>query len=99
MENTSEILLDDVMSCLSNETRRGILAALRATDPGEGVDESALDTRTTEVSAVATRHVHLPKLEEAGLVEWDPDDTVVFRGPNFEEAVQLLSAIEEPRKH
>lgn len=93
MENTSETWLDDVMSCLSNETRRGILAAVRATDPGTGVNEGVLVQRTVDVSAVSTRHVHLPMLEAVGLIEWDRGDGVIARGGRFDEAIPLLDAI------
>nr|WP_135854561.1 hypothetical protein [Halorussus salinus] len=38
------------------------------------------------------RHVHLPKLAEAGIVTYDPDlgDGVVDEGPEFETAVDFL---------
>lgn len=39
---------------------------------------------------IALRHNHLPKLEDAGLIEWDPDAGTVSRGPQFEEVEPLL---------
>lgn len=44
-------------------------------------------------------HTHLPKLEAEDVVEWDPHDQIVSRGPAFEEiepALRTLAA-NEPR--
>ncbi|MFB6150614.1 MAG: hypothetical protein ABEJ40_02295 [Haloarculaceae archaeon] len=43
--------------------------------------------------AVRLRHVHLPKLAAAGLVEWDRDAGAVSRGPRFGEAEPLLELL------
>lgn len=40
-------------------------------------------------------HIHLPKLEAEGVIEWDRETGTVSRGPAFEEiesALQLLAA-------
>jgi hypothetical protein len=39
---------------------------------------------------VALRHVHLPKLDEADLIDWDSDAGTVARGPRFAEAEPFL---------
>ncbi|PCR90492.1 transcriptional regulator [Natrinema ejinorense] len=35
-------------------------------------------------------HVHLPKLEADGFINWDKEDHVVTKGPNFEEIRPLI---------
>lgn len=35
-------------------------------------------------------HVHLPKLEDSGLIEWDSEAGTVSRGPAFEEVEPVL---------
>lgn len=47
--------------------------------------DQSLDRLDMELS-----HVHLPKLEDSGLVEWDSEAGTVFRGPAFEEAEPVL---------
>lgn len=39
-------------------------------------------------------HVHLPMLDEAGIVDYDPNlaDGVIEKGPEFETAVELVDA-------
>lgn len=39
------------------------------------------------------RHVHLPKLEEEGLIDWNRESNVVARGPDFEEIEPLLELL------
>jgi len=42
-------------------------------------------------------HVHLPKLDDYGFVEWDRDDRVVTTGPRFDEVRPLLEFVAERR--
>lgn len=42
---------------------------------------------------VELRHVHLPKLESAGVIDWDQDDDSVSRGPTFEQYEPALRAL------
>ena len=39
-------------------------------------------------------HVHLPKLERYGCVEWDRRTKDVAKGPNFEEIRPVLELLE-----
>jgi hypothetical protein len=46
-------------------------------------------------STIRLRHNHLPRLEDAGYIEWDREAETVSRGPAFDEiepAIRLLSA-------
>ena len=42
-------------------------------------------------------HLHLPKLDDAGVLAYDPDEQLVRRGSQFESAISLLSAITDHR--
>jgi hypothetical protein len=77
-----------VYGALASDTRRDVLQFLAHTTAGT-TDTEALaeqlcseddprlvDQELTRIE-VQLRHVHLPKLDEAGLVQWDPDEDVV----------------------
>lgn len=40
------------------------------------------------------REVHLPMLEEAGIIEWNRETGEISKGPNFDEVEPLLEAME-----
>lgn len=46
---------------------------------------------------VRMHHIHLPKLAEYGLIEWDRDENVVTKGPRFEDVQLLLTGLERQR--
>lgn len=83
---------DAIISCLTNERRLALLSVLEAraeaVDRGELAVEVAALGAGGEPSESAVRdverdlgHVHLPKLDEVGLVDYDPAAaTVSFRG-------------------
>ncbi|AUV80947.1 hypothetical protein C2R22_04130 [Salinigranum rubrum] len=80
--------LDDYLQLLGNEQRRQLLQALLGSegpvtvDPGDPAAHARL------------YHIHLPKLESAGLVDWNRRGGTVVRGPAFDDIVPLLEAIE-----
>jgi hypothetical protein len=79
---------DGLMRALSDARRRELLTALRDEDhirPFPGDERS----RTIQL-----HHVHLPLLEEAGLVAWDRDSGVVRRGEGFEAVEPILTALD-----
>jgi len=91
---------DEVFEALSNEHRRTLLLALSESGPqvvaetasvGEAAGALPLDWKTR----VTMQHVHLPKLEEDGFVDWDEDTGTVSRGPQFEEIRPLLECVAE----
>jgi DNA-binding transcriptional ArsR family regulator len=81
---------DSVYSALAERHRRRILGYLRQADPPTPVDEvvAALSTpdrtdtgRDEGTLRLRLHHVELPKLDEAGLVDWDREaETVALTG-------------------
>lgn len=78
---------------LSDPLRRRLLVALHesTTDGSEPlVDPDLLEERALEL-----HHTHLPRLADAGYVEWEISPLVVRRGPRFDEIAPLLDALDE----
>ena len=87
-------LVDEHLAVMAHAVRRRLLLRLR---DGE-VDEASF-CRELEARDVATdplvglRHVHLPKLDAEGVIEWDREENRVRQGPAFEEIEPLLAAL------
>lgn len=62
-DRTTEITLDELVSTITSRN----LAGSEATDPAA----------TKKRIKIALHHVHLPKLDDAGVVEYDPDARTV----------------------
>ena len=79
-DGTSIAEPDDLFDTLANADRRFVLAHLsqRETGPTLGSLAAALAAKSDELpdkeARIALHHVHLPKLEAAGLLEYD--DTI-----------------------
>lgn len=86
---------DELFAVLSNANRRFVLAHLaqRGTPPTLDPLAAALaewsDDLSHEDARIALHHVHLPKLEDAGLVEYD--DTVALT----DDAADSLDLVED----
>jgi DNA-binding transcriptional ArsR family regulator len=84
---------DAVVDCVAEARRQTVLAVLESrSDPlTRTALAAAVATRDANGTPAADRvdavrvelhHVHLPKLDDAGLVDYDPeDDEVTYRGP------------------
>ncbi|WP_202614403.1 DUF7344 domain-containing protein [Halostella litorea] len=66
---------------------RADVAAEVAARRGDGIREAVDDRRRKRVE-VRLRHNHLPKLADAGLLEYDPTSTMVALSPDAEDAVR-----------
>lgn len=80
---------------LASVHRRRTLLTLRRDNPRGTGELADRDDRTTEIELV---HVHLPRLEDAGYVDWDREDGTVTRGPQFAEIEPLLEVLVENRE-
>ncbi len=66
------------------------IAALEAGEPPDSVGEPHLSRVVTSL-----RHNHLPKLAEAGVVQWNQSGSRVRLGENAEDAVGVVDAVFE----
>lgn len=84
---------------LSHPLRHRILVALNDHDPRERSEfiseEFAGNRDEAERLNIEIRHNHLPKLDDAGFVDWDRETDTVARGTRFEELSSLLVFIED----
>ncbi|ELY56720.1 hypothetical protein C491_11975 [Natronococcus amylolyticus DSM 10524] len=88
-----------MLDVLANKYRRRVLVALLEHNPQDDhnpqiPDDVTLGTGDLESLMISMRHTHLPKLEEAGFIEWDRETNVVRKGPQFEEIRPLLELME-----
>ena len=92
--------LDRFLDVLADKYRRRLLIALLEHNPQDdedpqipddvGITDKDLDELMTQMS-----HVHLPKLEEAGFIEWDRDTNAIRKGANFDEIRPLLELMRD----
>lgn len=85
--------MDVSLHALSHPYRRRILTRIHEhnsrDEAGFTIDTVMDDTDDVRV-AIELHHLHLPKLAEAGFVEWDRHAKYVQRGPRFEEIAHLI---------
>lgn len=88
--------LDTMLDVLANKYRRRVLVALLEHNPRTITTHRSPTTSPSEQGTlmISMRHTHLPKLEEAGFIEWDRETNVVRKGPQFEEIRPLLELME-----
>lgn len=97
---TDDRSLDDAFDALADRERRALLLALMESNPqADDPVTSKADGGDDELDLlVRMQHVHLPKLEDYGFVEWDRDAGEVTRGPRFEEIEPLLELLDDHRE-
>ena len=80
------------------ERRRLLLALLNAEEAALPIELDQLEYETAESDVlVSFHHGHLPKLEDRGFVDANPDQHSVTRGPRFEEIEPLLELLDTHR--
>jgi len=94
--------LNELFDVLSHEYRRHILWVLA--DP-DGRTNGPIDTsrfmgpgNEPDILRLELRHNHFPKLDDCGLVDWDPEAETLSRGPRFEEIEPFLEVIDGDRE-
>jgi hypothetical protein len=92
--------MDVAFDALADRYRRSLLLSLLEHNPQEESDPhlapgEAIDDETLAALEADIIHTHLPKLESAGVIEWDRDANQIKKGPKFEEIRPLLLLIAE----
>lgn len=95
-EPDRKLSFDVMLEVLSNVQRRKLLVALMESNP-QGESPAVLaddeDERERMEQLIEMQHVHLPKLEEYGFIEWDQEKEEVTKGPTFDEIRPLLELL------
>ena len=89
--------VDQILDCLSTRHRRLILLLLKQGRVETTTDVMMRENNDPENGEIALTHSHLPKLADAGYIEWDRDTGEISKGPRFDEIEPLLELIENHR--
>lgn len=94
---TTESSLSASLDALSHTYRRRILAAVATANPRDEDQVTPIETadedESLELFEMQLYHIHLPKLDEAGFVNWNRETGTVTGGPRFDEIQPLLTLI------
>lgn len=94
--------LSEVFEVLSHPFRRRILIRLHGRNPRDeaefSADAMADDADEADSLPIELHHRHLPKLADAGFLDWDQSESVVTRGPRFEEIAPLIELMNDHRE-
>jgi len=95
---------DRAFDALADPYRRQLLLALAEANPQQdddldplGLLQAGESTDDVGVTRVELRHVHLPKLADAGYVEWDRESGDLSTGPEWEEIAPLVRLLADHR--
>lgn len=79
---------------VSNERQRSVLVALFEQSPRSdaptALEEAAGTGPLSVADRIEYRHVHFPKLDDYGFIDWDRERERIERGPRFGEIEPLL---------
>jgi hypothetical protein len=93
--------LDRIFDTLSHPYRRRVLVLVGEDNPRDedefDVEEIGTEDDDLDLLTTGLYHVHLPRLADAGYVEWDEERHTVRRGPKFEEIAPLLRLMNDHR--
>lgn len=98
MESPSDLIrFEEALDVLGERERRKLLVALMDHNPQPDLPSLA-GTDERDISELegleAMHHVHLPKLVDFGLIEWDRENHEVSKGPNFVEIRPMLELLD-----
>ena len=91
-------MLDDQLTVLSNGHRRRLPLALTEESPQTIPIVSTASVETDngdQERAIAMHHMHLPQLEDHGVIDWDLETGEIAKGPQFDAIEPLLTTFTE----
>lgn len=108
-----DTVFDDYVAVLANDRRRAIVEILAEEDRSvnlrllagwtaaetEGVPLDALPEESIDRMEVRLHHVHLPKLEEAGVLLYDEAEKRVVPSDELTDAHRALETLQSARKN
>lgn len=90
-------LNDELFDALANEHRRRILFDLvdesRHGELPVAIDASQETSDDRAAAGIELSHVHLPKLDDYGLIDWSPGTDTVETGPHFSDVRPILEQL------
>lgn len=89
--------VDEMLDALADLQRRTLLVALLEHNPQDDAPVVLTDADEDADGVerlVRMQHIHLPKLENYGFIEWDEHANEVAKGPKFEEIRPLLELLD-----
>ena len=110
MSNSEQrIATETALELLTNQQRQQILRRVADTPDGTTVDQLTQHLRGSDSlqsdgngpvqhRGIELHHIHLPKLQEASVIEYDPDQGTVRRGQEFLDVHSLLETIDDHRE-
>lgn len=92
------VSFDEMLEALVHVQRRKLLVSLLDHNPQDDSPAVITDPETDPDSIeriIQMKHVHLPKLADKGLIEWNRQRNEVVKGPNFDEIRPLLELLDD----
>lgn len=90
-------IYDELFDTLANEQRRRILFDLVAQhprdDPPVYIDAPPDGIGDRDTTSAELYHIHLPKLDDRGFVDWDRETNTVEPGDEFAEIRPILERL------
>jgi len=86
--------MDRIFDVLRDRRRRLILRLVKQGTVEHESDVMMRGQESETTVQIDLRHTHLPKLAEAGYIEWDQATGSISKGPRFDEIEPLLDLIE-----
>lgn len=89
--------VNELFDLLANAQRRRLLIHMLEHNPEDDtkpyIGDMDVDDADVEEILMQMTHIHLPKLEADGFINWDQEEHVVTKGPNFEEVRPLVELL------